>query len=141
MVLVLHSARFPHLWIELSLRRSLRAQLPHHRQQQQPGYRFQLRCHQSILKKLNKRRRCPREGCAILSLSLSFVRTLSVWGREASHAQNFGLRAKHTKNCFPVDRLPGRFKLLDVFLQHVHSSRVLVNWQDYNRTLLETRTV
>lgn len=39
------------------------------------------------------------------------------------------------------NRLPGRFKLLDVFLEHVHSSRVLVNWQDYNRTLLETRTV
>lgn len=138
MVLVLHSACFPHLWIELSLRRSLRAQLPHHRQQQQPGYRFQLRCHQSILKKFYKRR-CPREGCSILSLSLSFVRTLSVWGREASHAQNFGLRAKHTKTVSLW--LPGRFKLVDVCLQHVHSSRVLVNWQDYNRTLLETRTV
>lgn len=39
------------------------------------------------------------------------------------------------------NRLPGRFKLLDLFLQHVLSSRVLVNWQDYNRTLLEARTV
>lgn len=139
MVLVLHSACFPHLWIELSLRRSLRAQLPHHRQQQQPGYRFQLRCHQSILKKFKQTKMSSGRLLDSLSLSLSFVRTLSVWGREASHAQNFGLRAKHTKTVSLW--LPGRFKLLDVCLQHVHSSRDLVNWQDYNRTLLETRTV
>lgn len=35
----------PHLWIDVSLRRSVRAHLPHHRQQQQSDKRFELWCH------------------------------------------------------------------------------------------------
>lgn len=40
-----------HLWVDLSLRRSLRAQLPHHRQQKQSEERSELRCHRLTLPK------------------------------------------------------------------------------------------
>lgn len=70
-----------HLWTDLSLRRSLRAQLPHHRQQQQSDKRFELWCHH-----LSHHRKKPQNNTKRTdlpeTLRVNFLSEHYLWGEK-----------------------------------------------------------
>lgn len=125
----------------MSLRRSLCAQLPNHRQQQQSDKRFQPWCHRLALrgeeKKKKQQSKMHRSPCKTVHaiFTLLFVKTLSVKKKKRDPLKRISGRDLPAQKEFPDDtqQCVSLLKPREVFVQSVHSFRVLVNFNQTRR--------